>query len=101
MPKYIINSANSVPPLQVSVHPITGRVIGKTVFIIAIIKIRAPTYCLLLLHSALCKIGTSFLSYKNPELGIWQIRKLGFGKVNLTVVTGLGLEQTLDPRSCT
>ena len=48
MPKYIINSANSVPPLQVSVHPITGRVIVKTVFIIAIIKIRAPTNGLLL-----------------------------------------------------
>lgn len=49
MSKYIINNANSVPPLLAPVHRLLGRAIVIIVFIIAIIKARATTYWLLIM----------------------------------------------------
>lgn len=49
MSKYVINHANSIPPLLAPVHRLLGRAIVIIVFIIAIIKARATTYWLLIM----------------------------------------------------
>lgn len=49
MSKYVINHANSVPPLLAPVHRLLGRAIVIIVFIIAIIKASATTYWLLIM----------------------------------------------------